>query len=270
MANFPDDEADGVPTSQTIPYVGATSQIAKIVAIRAKVESEKITPEQAEVEAEAQGLPRFVRAVSAKDEGQVEKGGFWPFAYAMAWAARKNQDEALQTWMKYRFWGATLFLFDEVLLDAQEKVFIALRSRSLSSLGRKSPTSHLEEIVFSDWLDLRLERFGSHDRFRDDLRKRWFFDVMVDSREVLQLWPEQTAGALSVSRTIADVTTCKAELVRLMALNPHAPVSKAELKKQFPNVSQRGFGRAYTEAAMKAGPAWSAAGRRKRKAAPKA
>jgi hypothetical protein len=75
-----------------------------------------------------------------------------------------------------------------------------------------------------------------------------------------------SVGAEKVRTTIASENDCRLALVQLMKAQPDNPIAKSELRKQFPQVSARGWNRVYRAAATEANaPAWSAPGRRPRK-----
>jgi hypothetical protein len=75
-----------------------------------------------------------------------------------------------------------------------------------------------------------------------------------------------SVGAEKVRTTIASENDCRLALVQLMKAQRDNPIAKSELRKRFPQVSARGWNRAYLAAATEANaPAWSAPGRRPKK-----
>jgi hypothetical protein len=85
-----------------------------------------------------------------------------------------------------------------------------------------------------------------------------------DEREP-QARPETPAGKRARDRLEAE-KGCPKALMELMAEAPNAPISKSDLRKRFPNLSWRGFERAFAQSAVNAGcPAWSSAGRRRKR-----
>ena len=77
--------------------------------------------------------------------------------------------------------------------------------------------------------------------------------------------PETPAAKRARDRLEAE-KACQKVLMELMAAAPNAPISKSDLRKRFPNLSRRGFERAFAQSAVNAGcPAWSSGGRRRKR-----
>jgi hypothetical protein len=145
-----------------------------------------------------------------------------------------------------------------------------LRRGEMLASGRELWNGPLVEVPAISWRDLRLVRYGSHDRFCREDGSVGYFDVVVDGRQTQAKWAKPKPGAEKVRRTVANEADAVRRLTEIMRESPHEPVPKAQLKERFSGVSARGFERAYAKAVGNANaPAWSASGRRPERRQPK-
>lgn len=144
-----------------------------------------------------------------------------------------------------------------------EEFLAALRQGRVTASGRKDLQRQREDIKVIEWLDLRLVRYGGHDRFCREEAFVAYIDVVVDAEQVRAIWPELSPSQMKVRRTIAAETDAKRQLIALILERPDAPIPKPNLKPDFSGISERAFDRIYLEAVHEAkAPAWSAPGRR--------
>jgi len=163
-------------------------------------------------------------------------------------------------------WGAAQFTIAPQFVGAREELLTALRQGSVAASGRVDLQRQREDIKAIEWLDLRLVRYGSHDRFCRDEASVAYIDVRVDAEQVRAIWPALSPGQSKVRRTIAKETQAKRKLIGLILERPDVPIPKPQLRPDFPGLSERAFNKIFLEAVVEAmAPAWSAPGRRPKK-----
>jgi len=240
-----------------------------LVAVTIQVRSGAMTPEEAEVWAKANGYgPLVPHTEDPPSEYLAQR--YWPFALAMAWIATLDEAAAVRLWAGYKTWGTRQFELDVKLAAARDTLLKELRKGEIVASGRPSWQGPREEVSVISWLDLRLVRYGSHDRFCREDGSAAYFDVVVDGRQTQAKWAKPKPGAAKVRRTAASEADAVRRLTETMRDSPDEPIPKAQLKELFDGVSARAFERAYSKAVAYANaPAWSASGRRRKRREPK-
>jgi hypothetical protein len=237
----------------------------QLVDVVAKVRSGQLTPAEAEAWAKEHGYFPFVFRPSDKVSTKALKESYWPFALVMAWIATREASAAMGAWNSYMTWGATQFTIEPLFVDAREHLLAALREGRVVASGRAELQGARRKIGAIEWVDLRLVRYGGHDRFYRGEASVAYTDVVVNARQVRAIWPEPNPSQGKVLHTIAEETEAKRRLMTLMLERPDAPIPKPQLKPDFPGLSERGFDRIYSEAVAEAkAPAGSTPGRRPR------
>jgi hypothetical protein len=235
----------------------------QLVDVITKVKSGRMTPDEAEAWAEEHGHSPFVFRPSDEVSTKALKERYWPFALAMAWIPTREPSAAMHAWNSYMTWGAARFAIQPKFVDAREELLAALRQDRVAASGRADLQRPREDIPAIAWLDLRLVRYGGHDRFYRDEASVAYIDVFVDAEQVRAVWPAPSPSQSKVRRTIATETDAKRQLIALILEQRDAPIPKPKLKPDFPGLSERAFDRIYLEAVAETkAPAWSAPGRR--------
>jgi hypothetical protein len=144
------------------------------------------------------------------------KERYWPFALAMAWIPTREPSAAMHAWNSYMTWGAAQFTIEPKFVGAREELLTALRQGRVAASGRADLQRPRENIKVIQWLDLRLVRYGSYDRFCRDDGSVGYIDVVVDADQVRAIWPEPNPGQVEVRRTIATETDAKRQLIALI------------------------------------------------------
>ncbi|WP_162560789.1 hypothetical protein [Methylobacterium durans] len=249
----------------SVPDAAAGSFLNEFIQVRGKVERGEWSVTQAEEWAEAKGweLYRFVYPEAGSDRLSEP---FWPLPLATAWILSRVPDEALAAWRQYKVWGRALRR-EQPWAEAVEELWHRLMGDALAAWGRPSGTRERVRIPAEAWLDLTWERLGSVEDVRPRHAKGISYrDVRLKAEDVRALWPAMKPGTAKAKATAAAEKDCRRELTKLMRAAPDGPTSKAALRDRFPQVSNRGFERAYRSAAQEAqAPRWQAPGRRARK-----
>jgi hypothetical protein len=215
---------------------------------------------EAELCAEQKGSEN-VREGLRKEAAERFEQANWPFFLAAAWVVFRDRDQAIEAWIEHRLSGQHAPA--ERFVDEVRVLVVQLRKGTLIASGIKPGQQQRTEISSLEWEDLTWKRWGFANllTFRNN-RKPNYVDIMVPARTVLTRWKPRGKERNAVSSSAVE-KRCRAKLVDIMRQSPLTPIPKAELKKEFP-IPDRGFDRAFSEAAKESGcPAWSAAGRRK-------
>jgi hypothetical protein len=89
-------------------------------------------------------------------------------------------------------------------------------------------------------------------------------EITVKRADIDRLLPPFRAPEERIKSLVASGTICRNQLVEMMRRDPNNPISKAELRKSFPALSEKAFDRAFTAATGEApAPKWACPGRRK-------
>jgi hypothetical protein len=237
----------------------------QLMDIITKVRSGEMTPDAAEAWAEEHGYSPFVFRPCDKVSIKVLKERYWPFSLAMAWIPTRGPSAAMYAWNSYLIWGAAQFTAAPKFVEARDELFTALRLGRVSASGHPNLQQQRQDIRSIEWVDLRLVRYGGHDRFYRDEASVAYTDVVVDAEQVRAIWPALSPGQSKVGRAIAQETEAKRQLIALILERPNEPIPKAKMRLRFEGISERAFLRIYSEAVVEAkAPAWSAPGRRRR------
>jgi hypothetical protein len=146
-----------------------------------------------------------------------------------------------------------------------DELLAASRLGRVTASGRPDLLRPRKSIKAIEWLDLRLVRYGGHDRFCRNEASVAYIDVFVDAERVRAIWPTLSPGQGKVGRAIAKDTGAKRQLIAFILERPSEPIPKAKLRPRFEEISERAFLRIYSEAVIEAkAPAWSAPGRRRK------
>jgi hypothetical protein len=251
------------PALVNLPLFRGKVRDRQLVDVITKVKSGRMTPEEAEAWAEEHSYSPFVFRPSDEVSTKALKERYWSFALAMAWIPTREPSAAMHAWSSYMTWGAAQFTIAPQFVGARDELLAALRQGRVTASGRPDLQRQRVDIKAIEWLDLRLVRYGSHDRFYRDEAFVAYIDVVVDAEQVRAIWPALSPGQSKVRRTIANETDAKRKLIALISERPDSPIPKPELKPDFPGISDRAFDRIYSKAVTEArAPAWSAPGRR--------
>ncbi len=257
-----------------INWLDLSSPVASASVVLALVRHGELTPEQAEEWAKANGRAPFVSSIGA-EPNPTEKSA-WPFTLAAAWILTRDTDEAFKLWLSYKFWGRALWqkeIGDEIEKkpwhEAQTQLWRRLSCGQAHATGIKPGVSERVAIPAVEWTDLTWVRHGDNDfvSFRGG-HSAVYQNVLIEAADMYRHWPPLKASEVKAAATAAAEIRCRAALVQKMRASPASRVPKKALRLEFPDVSERGFERAFAEAAEEANaPAWRAPGRPKKLAA---
>jgi hypothetical protein len=223
----------------------------------------EITLEQAESWVAENGCETIEHALQRASSATFDEAA-WPFFLAAAWVVSRDPKQAVEAWTRYRLWGRRLWRA-ESWNPVVEIILHQLRIGSLKATAIKSGERGRSEVPAVEWNDLVWKRVGFADivAFRDS-PVPVYENLLVPAADVRRLWPPEGKAEAKAKFTVANEGDCEKQLIILMREDPTQPVVKAILRDRFPQVSARGFARAYRKAALAEGcEAWIAPGRRK-------
>jgi hypothetical protein len=232
-----------------------------VLRVIGRVYANEMTAEEADHWANHHGLAPFVPTPPELDD--LSGAGRWPILLALAVIVVNNIEAGISTWRGYKF-GRPDWRPQIEWISAARDLSRPLAAGKITAWG--IDRGRLERVLIPphEWNDLTLQRRGQVGNvlFREEQSPR-YVDVLVDAEKVRAYCKLVGAGIQKARSTIDAETAFKRELIRLMKTRPDHPESKSELRKKFPQVSVRGFNRAYSAAVQEANaPAWGAPGRR--------
>jgi hypothetical protein len=246
----------------------------------------KITPAEAETELKCRELPSLIQIPDAHKFDPRSKN-FWTPLQAVAWIAFNDMEVVRRVSKDYRAKKTTLIeigprgakpprldkaevaaprttstldlhvarrgLPGDIIELAEQKLRSALQGKQIVATGIQN--GKCENIDAYLWEHLRFF-VDREDPEKVVYQRIRFEEVRLPSQLVMEIWQPPKA-------TVLDEIQCIEELTKMMKEFPDSPETKEEVRKRFPNMTDRSFESAWKEAVRRSGShKWSARGRR--------
>jgi hypothetical protein len=186
---------------------------------------------------------------------------FWPIGLCVAWALRPDVSEAIVLYARHRV-GLGVRKVDG-WREAQAMLLRALVDARIKASGLRPNEGKRVFVPALEWIDLSIVQRGQFDEVKRPDGSIAYRDVRIEAAELRREWQPETAAARTLREQMAREKDCLNALIERMRENPNDPVPKWVLVTQFPGLSERTFGRLYSQAARDGGSgAWVKGGRR--------